>query len=106
MSGSGKHDFFALKNRVLPHGKMILLAHRTIISSKGQVVVPAELREQLGLKKGTAATWTEENGRLVLTPISAKLLDEIRGSLKPGPGESSAFEGCFEERVRERARDK
>jgi AbrB family looped-hinge helix DNA binding protein len=82
------------------------MAHRTTISSKGQVVVPAELREQLGLRKGTAATWTEENGRLVLTPISAKLLDEIRGSLKPRPGEASAFEGCFEERARERAREK
>jgi AbrB family looped-hinge helix DNA binding protein len=82
------------------------MAHRTTISSKGQVVVPAELRAQLGLHKGTAATWTQENGRLVLTPISAKLLDEIRGSLKPAPGERSAFDGCFEERARERARDK
>jgi AbrB family looped-hinge helix DNA binding protein len=82
------------------------MAYRTIISSKGQVVVPAELREQLGLRKGTTATWTKENGRLVLTPISAKLLDEIRGFLKPGPGEASAFEGCFEERARERAREK
>jgi AbrB family looped-hinge helix DNA binding protein len=82
------------------------MAHRTTVSSKGQVVVPAELREQLGLRKGTPATWTQENGRLVLTPISAKLLDEIRGSLKPAPGEASAFEGCFEERERERARDK
>lgn len=82
------------------------MAHRTVVSSKGQVVIPAELREQLGLKKGTAATWTQENGKLVLTPISAKLLDEIRGSLKPAPGEPSAFEGCFEERARERARDK
>jgi AbrB family looped-hinge helix DNA binding protein len=82
------------------------MSYRTTVSSKGQVVVPAELREQLGLRKGTAATWTEENGRLVLTPISAKLLDEIRGSLKPRPGEASAFEGCFEERARERAREK
>jgi AbrB family looped-hinge helix DNA binding protein len=82
------------------------MAHRTVVSSKGQVVIPAELREQLGLKKGTLATWTEENGRLVLTPIASKLLDEIRGYLKPLPGEASAFEGCFEERARERAREK
>ena len=82
------------------------MAYRTVVSSKGQVVIPAELREQLGLKKGTAATWTEESGKLVLTPVTGKVLDEIRGSLKPGPGEPSAFEGCFIEREKERRRDK
>ena len=75
---------------------------RTVISSKGQVVIPAELREQLGLQKGTPATWTEEKGRLVLTPITEKRIREIRGVLKPKPGEPSAFEGLFEERERRR----
>jgi len=79
---------------------------RTVISSKGQVVIPAELREQLGLRKGTPATWTEEKGRLVLTPITEKRIREIRGFLKPKPGEPSAFEALFEERERERRREK
>lgn len=80
-------------------------SHRTVISSKGQVVIPAALREQLGLDKGTRAIWTEERGRLVLTPITARRLDEIMGFLKPGPGEPSAFEMLFEERERERKRE-
>jgi AbrB family looped-hinge helix DNA binding protein len=80
--------------------------YRTVISSKGQVVIPAELREQFGLEKGTPATWTEEKGRLVLTPITAQRIREIRGFLKPRPGEPSAFEGLFEERERERRREK
>ncbi|PYX02474.1 MAG: hypothetical protein DMG86_07110, partial [Acidobacteria bacterium] len=33
-----------------------MTTYRTVVSSKGQVVIPAELREQLGLKKGTPAT--------------------------------------------------
>jgi bifunctional DNA-binding transcriptional regulator/antitoxin component of YhaV-PrlF toxin-antitoxin module len=33
-------------------------AYRTVISSKGQVVIPAGLREQFGLEKGTRATWS------------------------------------------------
>jgi AbrB family looped-hinge helix DNA binding protein len=78
---------------------------RTVISSKGQVVIPAELREQYGLNKGTPATWTEEEGRLVLTPMTMRRIKEIRGFLKPGPGELSAFEGLFEERARERKRE-
>jgi len=80
-------------------------SYRTVVSSKGQVVIPAELREKLGLGKGTPATWTEEEGRLVLTPMTMRRIKEIRGFLKPGPGEPSAFEGIFEERERERKRE-
>jgi AbrB family looped-hinge helix DNA binding protein len=78
---------------------------RTVISSKGQVVIPADLREKYGLGRGARATWTEEEGRLVLTPMTAQRIKEIRGFLKPGPGESSAFDGLFEERERERKRE-
>ena len=80
--------------------------YRTVISSKGQVVIPAELREQFGLEKGTPATWSEERGRLVLTPITERRLREIRGFLKPAPGTPSMFEELFAERERERKREK
>jgi AbrB family looped-hinge helix DNA binding protein len=83
-----------------------MTAYRTIISSRGQVVIPAELRHQLGLEKGTRATWSEDRGRLVLTPMTEKRLDEIMGFLKPAPGEPSMFEEIFAERERERKREK
>ena len=83
-----------------------MTAYRTVVSSKGQVVIPAELRQRLSLEKGTPATWSEENGRLVLTPMTERRLDEIMGFLKPGPGEPSVFESSFEERERERRREK
>ena len=82
-----------------------MAAYRTVVSSKGQVVIPAELRQRLSLEKGTPATWSEEGGRLVLTPMTERQLDEIMGFLKPGPGEPSAFEMIFEERERERKRE-
>jgi AbrB family looped-hinge helix DNA binding protein len=81
-------------------------AYKTVVSSKGQVVIPAELRAQLGLKKGTPAIWQEEHGRLVLVPITDKRLNEIKGFLRPKPGEPSVFEASFEERERERGREK
>jgi AbrB family looped-hinge helix DNA binding protein len=83
-----------------------MATYRTVISSKGQVVIPAELREQFGLEKGTPAAWTEENGRLVLTPITLQRIRELRGFLKPKPGEPSMFEELFAERAREREREK
>lgn len=79
--------------------------YRTKVSSKGQVVIPAELRQRLGLRKGTPATWTEKDGRLVLTPITERLLREIEGFLKPKPGEVSMFEELFKERERARRRE-
>ena len=83
-----------------------MTSYRTVVSSRGQVVIPAELREQLGLEKGTRATWSEERGRLVLTPMTEKRLDEIMGFLKPAPGEPSMFDEIFAERERERRREK
>jgi AbrB family looped-hinge helix DNA binding protein len=83
-----------------------MASYRTVISSKGQVVIPVELREQFGLEKGTPATWSEEQGRLVLTPMTERRLDEFMGFLKLAPGEPSVFEASFEEREHERRREK
>lgn len=83
-----------------------MATYRTVISSKGQVVIPSELREQFGLEKGTPAHWTEEEGRLVLTPITRQRLREIRGFLKPRSGEPSMFEEHFKDRERERERER
>jgi AbrB family looped-hinge helix DNA binding protein len=81
-------------------------SYRTTIDAKGQVVIPAELRRQYGLKEGTRATWSEDHGRLVLTPLTEQRLDEIMGFLKPGPGAPSMFDELFAERERERQREK
>ncbi len=83
-----------------------MVAYPIRISSKGQVIIPAELRKRLGLDTGTRATWKEERGRLILTPITAQAIREMRGCLKPKPGEPSAFDALFEERERERRREK
>jgi AbrB family looped-hinge helix DNA binding protein len=82
-----------------------MASYRTVVSSKGQVVIPAELRERFTLDKGTPATWSDEGGRLILTPMTKQRLRQIRGFLKPKPGESSMFEELFTERERERKRE-
>jgi AbrB family looped-hinge helix DNA binding protein len=81
-------------------------AYHITMSSKGQFVVPAELRERLGLEKGTRARLTEEEGRLVLTPLTKRRLREIRGFLKPAPGAPTMFDELIAERQRERLREK
>jgi bifunctional DNA-binding transcriptional regulator/antitoxin component of YhaV-PrlF toxin-antitoxin module len=78
---------------------------RTVVSTKGQVVIPAELRQAYGFDQGTPATWTEEAGRLVLTPMTERRVKEIRGFLKPKPGEATMFDELLAERERERKRE-
>jgi antitoxin PrlF len=78
---------------------------RTVVNARGQVTIPAELRKQLGIKPGTRVTWFEEKGRLILAPTTTRRVKDIRGFLKPKPGESSAFEESLKERARERRRE-
>ena len=76
------------------------------MNSKGSVPIPTELREKLGLKKGTLVTWIEEHGRLVLTLTAERRIDEIMGFLKPAPDEPSVFEASLEDGEREGRREK
>lgn len=80
-------------------------SYPTVISSKGQVVIPAELREEYGLEKGTPATWSKEEGRLILTPMTERRIREIRGFLKPAPGAPAMFDDLLTERALERNRE-
>ena len=79
--------------------------YHVVISSKGQVIIPAELRARLGLDKGATAAWTEEDGRLVLTPFE-RILDEVQGMLRPRLGEASLEEDLTKDRERERQQEK
>lgn len=41
---------------------------RTIVSDKGQVVIPKELRDRIGLRPGTVLRVTAEGKRVILEP--------------------------------------
>jgi len=56
----------------------------TTLSSKGQVVIPAELREKLGIEAGTRMAVRIEKDQLILVPINEAYIRSLRGSLK-GP---------------------
>ena len=54
----------------------------TVISSKGQIVIPATLREQLGIQAGTRLAIQRENNHRVLHPITDEFIHSLRGCLK------------------------
>ena len=55
-------------------------------TSKGQLVVPAELRRKHGIEAGTKVNFLEDQfGRIVLQPISEEYVDRVMGCLEKGP---------------------
>jgi len=76
------------------------------VTSKGQVVVPARIRRKFGIKEGTRLNFHEENGRILLQPVTREFIRSFRGVLKTKPGESSALDELHADRVSERKRDK
>ena len=78
----------------------------SIVSSKGQIVIPAAIREQLGLERGTVVTIRVEGGKVILDPqsLQAKLrrIDEMKGSTA---GLGSGADLLLEDRRIERQRE-
>ncbi|HDM92186.1 MAG TPA: AbrB/MazE/SpoVT family DNA-binding domain-containing protein [Candidatus Korarchaeota archaeon] len=48
---------------------MTTLEGKTVVSSKGQIVVPKPIRDKLGLTPGTVLRVRVEDGRVVLEPV-------------------------------------
>jgi AbrB family looped-hinge helix DNA binding protein len=72
----------------------------SVVTSKGQLVIPARLRRRFGIKKGTLIAFVEDDGRMVMQPVTREFVRGLRGSLN---GEPSALKFLLEERRRERA---
>ena len=54
----------------------------TQMSTKGQVVIPAELRQQMGLENGTQMAVEQQGDTIILRPITAAFIRSLRGSTK------------------------
>ena len=67
-------------------------------SVKGQVVIPAWLRRELGIKDGTRALAYQEGDAIVLKPITSRYIRNLRGSLKGSGVLKSLTEGRKRER--------
>jgi AbrB family looped-hinge helix DNA binding protein len=73
-------------------------------TSKGQLVVPAELRRKHGIGTGTRVKFLEDHlGRIVLQPITEEYVDRLMGSLAEKPDLLAAWE---KEHRKEGKRDK
>ncbi|MFY8089349.1 MAG: AbrB/MazE/SpoVT family DNA-binding domain-containing protein, partial [Rubrivivax sp.] len=61
------------------------MSEPTTISSKGQVTVPRDVRERLGLQAGDKIAWSMlSNGTIVLRPKTRRLADLVGILTQPG----------------------
>lgn len=71
------------------------------VTSKGQLVIPASIRQRLNIRKGTRVLFFEDNGRLLLQPLTDDFIDRVTGCLAGTP---SLVEALAEDRHAERER--
>lgn len=65
---------------------------------KGQIVIPAALRRKYRIQGGTRIRVYEENGKIILQPVTRENIAKVRGLFKG----SGALKILQEERERER----
>ena len=74
----------------------------TIVTTKGQVVIPSEIRRKLNIKKGTKLYVEERGDEIVLKPINSEYFNKIAGILQT-KGELS--KALLEERAKDREKE-
>ena len=73
------------------------------VTSKGQLVIPAAMRRRFKIKEGTKVLFLEDNGRLLLQPLTEDLIDLLTGCLA---GEPDLLDALEEDRREERKRER
>ena len=74
----------------------------TVLSEKGQVVIPRAVRSELGLEKGDRFEVRVEGEQLILQPLPRHPLLELYGAFK---GDYSLTEDLLAEREADRLRE-
>ena len=63
-----------------------------IATSKGQIVIPSKLRRKYGIEEGTRIEFIEEEGYIIMKPITPQYVHSLRGILKGNAGMKSLKE--------------
>lgn len=62
------------------------------VTTKGQITIPKEIREALGLREGDKVIFMIEGERVVIRKVSEEKLSEILIRQRPWPEASMAFQ--------------
>ena len=73
----------------------------SIMTNKGQVVIPRRLRRKYGIKPGTKVGFVDREGELVMRALTKEYFESFAGILK---GDDSLLEELMKEKEKEKKR--
>ncbi len=71
----------------------------SIVTTKGQVVIPSKIRRKFGIRNGTRIHFYEKNGEIMMLPLTHELVDTNIGFLGT---KGKLLKALAEEKKRER----
>jgi AbrB family looped-hinge helix DNA binding protein len=74
----------------------------TVVTTKGQIVIPSKIRHRLNIKRGTRLYIEERGDELILKPVTPEYFERIAGVL-PTKGKLSKV--LLEERAKDKERE-
>jgi len=74
----------------------------TYATTKGQIVIPVELRRKYGITEGTKIVVVDNGDEIVLRPVTRERIAKLRGVLKG----SGALDVLMEERQKDQGKGK
>lgn len=76
-----------------------------VVTTKGQLVVPAGIRRRFGIKPGTAVRFIERDGEILFQPVTREFIRSLQGSLRDqGPATTELLRERAADRKREEAK--
>lgn len=73
----------------------------SIVTAKGQVVIPSKLRKKYGIKNGTLIRFYEADTEIRIVPVTPEFIESNAGFLGTG---GKLLKSLMEEKKRERER--
>ncbi|MBI4972597.1 MAG: AbrB/MazE/SpoVT family DNA-binding domain-containing protein [Candidatus Omnitrophica bacterium] len=74
----------------------------TIVTTKGQIVIPSKIRNRLKIKRGTKLYIEERGNELILKPVTPEYFERIAGVL---PTKGKLSKALLAERAKDKERE-
>lgn len=71
----------------------------SVVTIKGQIVVPSKIRNKYGMKKGTKVAFIEDDGKLIIQPLDKNYFENLAGMLGT---DGDMLKSLIEDKKRER----
>jgi AbrB family looped-hinge helix DNA binding protein len=72
---------------------------KSVVTVKGQIVIPSKLRRKFGIKRGTQVYLYERGGEIVIRPVTDEYLQSLAGIIGT---KGKLLKALMEEKAKER----